>query len=114
MVVWKAGREQGLVELGGLRDANRLVVQERAFAFHGAEALVAERIVDQAKNDLLLALKRDRDRDVRKRMREVGRAVERIDDPAVDAARRDDGGRLLGEDRVAGVALGEMRDDRFF
>ena len=90
MIVRKTGREQRLVELGHFGNADRVAAQPRAISFDGAEAFFAQRVVDDAENDFSFVLQRDRDRELRIGMGEVGCAVERIDDPAISAAGRHD------------------------
>ena len=65
------------------RDADAAVVEERAAAARGGEQVVAHRVVDHALRDHALVRQRDRHAILRKAVQEVGRAVERIDDPHV-------------------------------
>ncbi len=65
------------------RDAQALVVEESAFAALGGKQLVVDRIVDQAGDDRVFAFERDRDREMRNAVQEIGCAVERVDDPGV-------------------------------
>ena len=64
-------------------DAQAAVVHEGAAAALGGVELVHRRIVDDAGDELALALQRDRDGEDRDAVQEIGGAVERIDDPAV-------------------------------
>ena len=60
-------------------------VDERAVAFLGPEQFVGDRLVDDAGDDLAVALERQRDREVRHAVQEIRRAIERIGDPAIMA-----------------------------
>src|SRR6185369_4953481 len=67
-------------------NAKPLVLEPGAPALLGPEALVGQRLVDKPLRDLgpaarLLLLNSDRDREVRYAVEEVGRAIQRIDDP---------------------------------
>src|SRR5215469_2016926 len=64
-------------------DADALVVQKRTLAALGDEHVVIRRIVDETSDDRAVALKRNRDGEMRDAMEEIGGAVERIDDPAM-------------------------------
>ena len=66
-----------------LGDADAAVVQERAAPARRREEIVAHRVVDHAVRDLAAVRERDRNAVLRKAVQEVGRAVERIDDPDV-------------------------------
>ena len=103
-------------------DADALLVQEGALAALGDEHLVVGRIVDQAGDHRALALERDRNRELRNAVQEIGGAVERIDDPAVRlvgalalaaflAEKAVTGPRLaqFGEQRLLGAAVGGRR-----
>ena len=60
-------------------------VDEGTGALFRPEQLVRNRLVDDARDDLFLALERNRNRKMRHAVQEVRGAVERIDDPAVAA-----------------------------
>src|SRR6185503_11354657 len=64
-------------------DPDAAVVEERALAALCGEELVIGGIVDQPRDRRALAHQRDRDREVRNAVQEVGGAVERIDHPGV-------------------------------
>ena len=70
-------------ELAAPGDAQAAVVHEGAAAAFGGVKLVHGRIVDDAGDQLALALQRDRDGEYRDAVQEIGGAVERVDDPAV-------------------------------
>ena len=78
-----AGADQRVGQMAARRDAQAPVVDIGAGALLGPEHLVAQRLVDDAGDDLAVALERDRDREMRDAVQEIGGAVERIDDPAV-------------------------------
>ena len=86
-------------------DAQAPVVEEGALAALGGEQLVVGRIVDQAGDDRALALERDRDREVRDAVQEVGGAVERIDDPGVGLVGAFARAAFLAEEAVARARL---------
>ena len=66
-------------------------------------------IEDGADHRLAVDLEGQRRAENRHAMREVGRAVERVEDPAMGVATRPAVAELLGEDVVFGEALGEQR-----
>src|SRR5712692_3482163 len=84
------------------------IVEEGALAALGGEQFLVRRIVDQAGHDGALALERDRDREVRDPVQEVGGAVERIDDPAVRLVGAFVGAAFLAEKAVAGARVREL------
>ena len=88
-LVGDAGGDQRLGEVAAGGDAQPALVEPGAPALLRPEALVGERLVDQAVGDLapalaagLRLLDRDRDGEMGDAVEEVGGAVERIDDPA--------------------------------
>jgi hypothetical protein len=98
----KAGADQRVGHARSLRDAQPLVVEEGAAALRREEEVVPRRVVDDRLLDLVAKGEADRDRVGRQAVDEVGRAVERVDDPDVLAvARAARAARLLGEDAVA-------------
>src|SRR5437588_12806045 len=62
---------------------NRAAVERRAGATLGGEQHIAHRVVDDAKEGFALVFEGDRDGEHRKAVREVGRAVERVNYPSV-------------------------------
>ena len=79
-----AGGDHRRRELGPGRDPQAAAVVEiGALAPLGGEGLLIGGIVDQARDQLALALERDGDGEDRHAVQEVGGAVERIDDPAM-------------------------------
>ena len=90
------------------RDADAAVVEERALAALGGEELVIGRIVDQPRDDLAVALERDRDREMRDAVQEVGGAVERIDDPGVGLVGALVRAAFLAEEAVARPRLEQL------
>ena len=87
-------------------DPQAPVVEEGAGAALGDIEFVDDRIVDDAGDDLALALERQRDGEDRDAVEEIGGAVERIDDPAVGLVAAGDLAAFLGEEAVAGPRLG--------
>ena len=75
--------------------AQALVVEIGAVALFGDEHLVGDRIEDHGRDELALALQRDRDGEMRNAVQEVGGAVERIDDEAMRSCRGLRSRRLL-------------------
>jgi hypothetical protein len=65
------------------RDTDALVIEKRALAAFGNKHLVVGGVVDEAGNDRARAFERDGDGEMRNAVQEIGRAVERIDDPAM-------------------------------
>ena len=82
-IVGEARGEQRLVQFMDNGGSDRGFIQRRALSFDRSEALAPQRIVDQSDNDLAAELDGDRNRDLRVAVREIRRAVERVDDPAV-------------------------------
>ena len=76
-----------LRQFGALRDAQAPVGAPGALPLFGHVHVVVGRIVDDAGDDLALALERDRDGEDRDRVKEVGGRVERIDVPGVALVR---------------------------
>src|SRR5215217_579160 len=81
----RADQAVGEVSAGG--DTQTGILKPGAPALFGPEALVRQRLIDQALRDVgtaarLLLFNRDRDREVGYAVKEVGGAVERVDDPA--------------------------------
>jgi hypothetical protein len=85
-------------------------VEKGAAAARGREQLVTGRVEDHGLRDQLAMAQRDRHRVLRKAVDEVGRAVQRIDDPCVLGVPHRAG--LLGEHRVIRVGLQQRVDDR--
>jgi hypothetical protein len=109
----KAGADQRVGHPRPLRDAQALVVEEGAAPLRREEEVVSRRVVDDRLLDLVAKGEADRDRVRRQAVDEIGRAVERVDDPDVLAvARAARAARLLGEDAVARVGREQDVDDR--
>jgi len=107
--VGEAGRDEGALERARLADAHAVIVEVRARAAAGGEQLPTHRVVDHRVLEPPAHLGCDRDGKHRKAVQEVGRAVERIDDPecivlAGPAA-------LLGEKCVLRVVTADDADD---
>src|SRR6185295_15343914 len=85
-VVWEPRAEQSLLEAGHGGHADRRTVETSTGAPERAEGLLAERVVDEPEKHLILAPEGDRDRKLWISVREVGRAVERIDVPEMPVA----------------------------
>ncbi len=111
----EAGADQRVAHAGALGDAQAAVVQESATALGGVEQIVARRVVDDGLLHHATVCQRDRHAVHGEAVDEVGRAVQRVDDPdifgmlgAMRAA------RLFGEDAVVGIGLEKRFDDGFF
>ena len=107
----KARADEAVAQMRAPRHADPVIVEERAAPARRREEVVAARIVDHRLRDLAPVREGDRHAVLRKAVQEVGRAVERIDDPdvlgrRVGALRR----AFLGEDRVVRIR-GEQRLD---
>ncbi len=81
---------------------------ERALAAFGDEQVFVRRIVDQPGDDRAFALQRDRDREVRDAVQEIGGAVERVDNPAVGFVRAFARAAFLAKEPVTGAGLVEI------
>jgi len=112
----EAGADQGVAQLGGLRDTNPAVVHEGAGAAGGGEKIVAVRVVNHRLRELALDLQRDGHAVGRHTVQEIGGAIERIDDPDVIALRvaARGAGSLLGDDAVARVGAEQRIYNRRF
>ena len=103
-----AGDDDAIGELGSRRDPDAAVVEKGALAALRGEQLVAGGVVDQAGDELAVALERDGDREQRDAVEKIGGAVERIDDEAMGAVGAFDLAALLHEEAVAGPRMGEL------
>src|SRR5256886_7089366 len=83
----ETGRDQALRQIVDFGNMNALLVQIRATSFFGGKKFVASGIVDHSCDHLPLVLQRHRDTEHRKAVREIRGSVERIDIPAILAAR---------------------------
>src|SRR6185436_19207737 len=110
--VRKTRADQRLLQRRALADANAAPVELRALAAARREDLLPQRIVDDAVLELAVARNADRDRELRKAVQIVRRAVEWIDDPLILVVAR--GAALLGEDCVIGIVIADDLDDRGF
>src|SRR5262249_50098012 len=97
-----------IAELAPRGNAQPPIVDIGADAFLGPKELVAQRLVDEAGDDLAVALERDRDAPMRNAVEGIGCAVERVDQPAVmrGAARLRSG--LFEEEAVTRAGFGEL------
>ena len=94
-------------------DPDAAVVEERALAALGGEELVIGGIVDQPGDRRAVAHQRDRDREVRNAVQEVGRAVERIDHPGVGLVGPFAAAAFLAEKAVARPRLQQLGTQDF-
>src|SRR5208282_2032465 len=85
-VVRESGAQQRGAEAWRRADANRLAVQARALSALGNEAFFFQRVEDYAELHAAAPFVRDRYAELRIAVREVGGAVERIDNPSMVAA----------------------------
>src|SRR3954470_7123990 len=108
----KAGADERIAEARQGGDADAAVIEEGTAALGGGEKLVARRVVDHRMRKGAAVPDADRHAVLRKAMDEVGRAVERIDDPEVLGVGLRCA-RLLGEEPVLRVRLAHDVDDRF-
>ena len=86
----------------------RLSLRIGALAALGDEQFVIGRIIDHAGDDGAVALERDRHREMRDAVQEIGGAVERIDDPAVASVGALVRAAFLAEEAVIRPRLGEL------
>src|SRR5208337_3217618 len=112
-VVCESGAEQGGAQIWRRADANRLAVEARALSAMGHEAFFLERVEDHAELHAAAPFVRDRHAELRIAVREVGGAVERVDDPSMVALMRA-GAAFLGKDRVGRKCAMDHFDDRGF
>jgi len=106
----KAGAENGLSQRRGGGNIDRPGIEGRATSLGGGEQLVARRIVENASDDFPLVLQSQGNAEDRISVGEIGRAIERIDIPAVGAtvgvART-----LFADDVVIGPGGAQAGDD---
>ncbi len=88
-------------------DAQPAVIHVRAGALFGPKQLVADGLVDNAGDEFAFSLERDRYGEVRNAVQEVGRSVERIDDPTIVGIVTCDRTALFEQEPVAGPRRGE-------
>lgn len=113
-VVGKARDQQRVLEARAAAHADRAASERRAFAACGGEHLVADGIVDRAGGHHAPDLDSDRDGEERVVVREVGGAVERVEDPAhVRSAGAGVRAGLLRHHRVSGEGLGDALQQTF-
>ena len=110
-VMRHAAGDHGVGEALARRDPDALVVEERALAALGDEQLLVGRIVGQAGDDGAVALERDRHREMRNAVQEIGGAVERIDDPAMALVGAGTRAAFLAEKAIGRPRLGEFLVD---
>src|SRR5439155_19670806 len=104
--------DQRFAELAARRDPEAPVVDIRAGALFGPEHLVAGRLVDETGDDLAVALQGDRDCEMRDAVEKIGRAVERVDDPAVMRVAAFAGAAFLEQEAVAGAGAQQLGAQR--
>src|SRR5581483_2438205 len=100
-----------------LADTNAPIVQVRTGSAGGHEDLLADRIVDDAVLEPSFVLAGNRDRESRKPVQEVRRAIERIDDPqrvafasAAALLRQKSVARIMATDELDDLLLGGTVD----
>src|SRR5262249_12416695 len=103
-----AATEDGLRQFAAPRDPEAAIAAKRALTLLGHVHVVVGRIVDDAGHDLPLTLERDRDREQRDRVQEVGGGVERIDMPGVALVGPLDASALFENETIARPRLGEV------
>jgi hypothetical protein len=111
----ETGRDQALLQLDTLGDAQSAVVHVGTASFGGSEQVVAARVVNHGLFDFALDRQGDADAVHRQAVNKVGGAVQRVDDPdkfrvfgAVLLA------RFFGQDAVTGVGSQQCLDDDLF
>ena len=77
----EADAEARLGEVGDAADPDPLAIEEGAAAGMGREHLVGDRVVEEADHRLAVGDQADRDAPVADAAKEVGGAVDRVDDP---------------------------------
>ena len=110
--VREAGGDQRAFQAARLADAHAAILQVRTAAASGAEDLPAHRVVHHRVFQPALDLAGDRDGKDREAVQEVGRAIQRIDDPyrvAVTAR-----ATFLGKEGMARVVALDDADDLCF
>src|ERR1700728_1310499 len=107
-VMGQAAADDGVAKPAPRGHPDALAVEKGALAALGDKKLVVGRIVDERGDDGAVALERDRDREMRNAVQEIGGAVERIDDPAVALVGAGGGAAFLAEKAVIPPRLGEF------
>jgi hypothetical protein len=103
-----AGRNQRIRQVTPCRHPQALVLQPGALALLGPEAFVGQRLVDQAGDDLTAILDRDRDGEMGQSVEKVGRAVERVDQPARLVGVASDGAGFLEQHAPVRTGVAEF------
>ncbi len=103
--VGKSGADEGAFEGALGAHADLLAVELCAVAARGGEELLAHGVVDDGVLEPAAVLDRDRYRERREAVQEIGGAVQRIDDPNVLALAA--AAALLAEKRMIGMSCGE-------
>ena len=93
----QAAADERHAHVAAPRDPDAPVVEIGTCPLLGHEQLVAQRIEDDARHDLAVLLERDRDGPVRQGVKEIGGAVDRVDDPAIVLRAAGHGPALLHE-----------------
>ena len=107
-----AGAEHRLLQARARRHPQAAVVHEGAAPALGPIHVVRHWVVGDGPHDLAIALQGDVDREVRDCVQEVGRPVERVDDPGVGLVGALDHAPLFSEEAVAGPRPGQFLEDR--
>jgi hypothetical protein len=90
------------------RDAQPPVVEIGARALLGPIEFVAGRLVDHCGDDFAVPFEPDRDAEMRDAVQEIGRAVERVDDPAMPLVAAFGGAAFLEQHRITGPRPAEL------
>ena len=106
----KSSADQCALESDLRADANPFAVDLCALTARCGEEFLTQRIVDHAVFHAAATLHADRDRELRKAVHEIRRAIEWIDDPDEFVVLAF-GAAFLGEDRVIGIVLVDGVDD---
>ena len=108
----RKGADERVLHFLAAANANLAIVERRAVATRGGEYFLGHRVIDRGGFHAPLDLYAHRHAKLRKTVQEVGRAVERIDNP--DRVGFTTRAGLFGEDGVVGVVVVNDLDDRGF
>src|SRR3546814_4008367 len=113
-LIGDAGRDEGVRQVAARRDAKASLIVPGTPALLRPEALVGERLVDEALRHLapaaagLRLLHSDRDGEMGDAVEKVRRAVDRIDDPARLGRIARDRAALLHQEAPLGAGVAEL------
>jgi hypothetical protein len=108
---WNAGADQRAFEPFALADPNAAAIQLRTATATGGEFFATNRIEHDRMFELAAIFARNRHREMRNAVNEVGGAVERVDDPAIFGIAGATAASFFAEECVIGVGFSQQRNN---